>query len=143
MRVVVDSNVFVSALVAPRGTAGILVRKLVEDERTVFLISPETMGELRRVLTYSKIVKLLKFSPEDVNRFLSSIEMLSEEVDETLSVSGLECRDPDDIKFLAVAMEGRADFLITGDEDLLVLGKIEEIPVVTPSQYLSQFEGNL
>ncbi len=136
MRVVVDSNVFVSALIAPGGTAGMLVRKLVEDDRTVFLISPETMDELRRVLTYPKIRKLLKFSPEDVAIFLSSIEMLSEEVDETLSVSGLECRDPDDIKFMSVAVEGRADYLVTGDNDLLEIEAIDGIPVVPPSRLL-------
>ena len=141
MRVVVDSNVFVSALMTPKGTSGVLVRRLVEDDRTVFLVSRETMGELKRVLMYPKIVKLLKYSPNDVASFLSSVEMLAEEVDEVQPILHVECRDPDDVKFMSLAVSGRAEFLIAGDEDLLVLGKIEEIPVVTPSQYLSRLEG--
>lgn len=141
MRVVVDSNVFVSALIAPGGTSGALVRTLVEDERTVLLVSRETMVELKRVLMYPKIVRLLKYSPDDVESFLSSVEMLAEEVEEMQSVSHIECRDPDDVKFVSLALSGWADFLITGDEDLLILGQVEGIPVVNPPQFLSQFKG--
>ena len=141
MRVVVDSNVFISALIAPRGVTGSLIRKLVEDDRTVFLISSESMDELRRVLTYPKIINLLKLSPGDVESFLSSIEMLAEEVDEVVPLPSSACRDPDDVKFMSIAVSGRADCLVTGDKDLLVLGAIEEIPVMSPSQCLSQFGG--
>lgn len=141
MRVVVDSNVFVSALIAPQGTSGCFVRRLLEDKQTVFLVSRETMDELKRVLSYPKICRLLKFSPNDVDRFLSSIEMLSEEVDEIDPLPDSVCRDPDDIKFISLAVSGQAECLITGDEDLLVLGKFGEISVVTPSQYLSLLEG--
>lgn len=140
MRVVVDSNVFVSALIAPKGTSGSLVRKLVESRRTVFLISRETMEELKRVLMYPKIAKLLKGSSTDVDSFISSIELIAEEVDAAFLVSDVECRDPDDIKFLSLAVAGQADFLVTGDEDLLILKMIADIPVLSPSQCLSRIE---
>ncbi len=45
-------------------------------------------------------------------------------------------RDPDDDKFLALAMIGEADAVITGDKDLLVLGIFEGIPIVTPAEFL-------
>jgi putative PIN family toxin of toxin-antitoxin system len=140
MRVVVDSNVFVSALIAPNGTSGSLVRKLVESRRTVFLISRETMEELKRVLMYPKIARLLKWSSTDVDSFISSIELIAEEVDVAFWVSNVDCRDPDDIKFLSLAVAGRADFLVTGDEDLLILKTIADIPVLSPSQCLSRIE---
>lgn len=140
MRVVVDSNVFVSALIAPKGTSGSLVRRLVESHRSVFLISRETMEELKRVLMYPKIAKLLKWSSTDVESFISSIELIAEEVDAAFRVLDIECRDPDDIKFLSLAVAGRADFLVTGDEDLLVLKTIADIPVLSPSQGLSRIE---
>lgn len=141
MRVVVDVNVFVSALIAPRGTAGSLLRVLIRDGRTVFLVSPDTKAELKRVLEYPKISKLLKFSADEIERFLCSVEMLSEEFDERSSVDGLECRDADDIKFLALAVLGRADYLVSGDKDLLVLGSVECIPIVTPAQLLERMIG--
>ena len=141
MRLVVDANVFVSALISPQGTAGALVRRLVEDDRATFIVSRETMDELKHTLSYPKIQKLLKQSPRDLERFLASVEMLSEQVDETLSVAGLECRDPDDLKYLFIAVVGRAECLVSGDKDLLVLGNVEGIPIVTPVQLLTQITG--
>jgi putative PIN family toxin of toxin-antitoxin system len=140
MRVVVDANVFVSALIVPAGTSAALVRTLAADEQTAFIVSRETRDELKRVLMYPKIIKLLKFSANDVERFLSSVEMLSEEVDEIHPVAELECRDPDDVKYISLALSGRADFLITGDQDLLIMGNIEGIPVISPAQFLSRYD---
>lgn len=140
MRVVVDTNVFVSALIAPSGTSAALVRRLVADDRTVFLVSRHTMDELKRVLMYPKIIKLLKFSSSDVERFLSSVELLAEKVDELQPVPGMECRDPEDVKYISLALSGRADVLISGDQDLLIMGKIGIIPVVSPAQFLSYHE---
>jgi predicted nucleic acid-binding protein len=51
------------------------------------------------------------------------------------------CRDPNDDKFLEVAVNGRADTLITGDTDLLVLDPFERIPIITPAGYLSKIRG--
>jgi uncharacterized protein len=51
------------------------------------------------------------------------------------------CRDPNDDKFLEVAVNGRADTLITGDTDLLVLDPFERIPIITPADYLSKIRG--
>jgi len=136
MRVVVDANVFVSALISPSGTTGELVRKLVEDERTVFLISAVTMDELKRVLLYPKIQNLRKLSQNEIDCFLSSIEMLAEEMEAAVLASELECRDSDDIELMSVATRGRADWLVTGDQDLLIIGAVEGIPIVSPSQLL-------
>jgi uncharacterized protein len=51
------------------------------------------------------------------------------------------CRDPNDDKFLEVAVNGRADTLITGDTDLLVLDPFERISIITPADYLSKIRG--
>jgi predicted nucleic acid-binding protein len=48
------------------------------------------------------------------------------------------CRDPDDDKFLEVAVNGKADALITGDTDLLVLDPLEGIPIITPAACLTK-----
>lgn len=47
-------------------------------------------------------------------------------------------RDPDDDAFLNLAIEGRADWLVTGDQDLLVLGKVEDTRIVTPAAFLEE-----
>lgn len=48
------------------------------------------------------------------------------------------CRDPNDDKFLDVAVNGRAQFVVTGDADLLALDPFEGIPIVTPAEYLAR-----
>jgi putative PIN family toxin of toxin-antitoxin system len=47
------------------------------------------------------------------------------------------CRDPKDGKLLELAIDGRADLIITGDKDLLVLNPFEGVPIVTPMDYLA------
>lgn len=139
MRIVMDSNVLISALIAPQGTSAKLVRLLTAEDQIVFLISSDTMEELRRVLLYPKIKKLLKWSSHETDRFLSSIELLSEYVNENIPVPALECRDPKDIQIMRAAVQGQADYLITGDHDLLDLETVSRIPIVSPAEFLKRF----
>lgn len=137
MRLVVDANVFISALIARKGVPGRLLSRLVEESH-VFLVSDKTMAELRHTLAYPKIRKILKPREHEVEQLLSSMEILSEEVDTTLAVSGLDCRDPKDIEYLAVAVAGHAECIVSGDHDLLVEKTVEGIPIITPTELLSR-----
>jgi putative PIN family toxin of toxin-antitoxin system len=137
MRVVIDANVIISALLSRNGVPGKLLTLLVE-EKHVFLISDKTMAELRRILNYPKIKKLLKLTDNEIEQLVSSIEILAEEVDTTLVPSGLECRDPDDVEYLAVATLGHAECIVSGDRDLLTLRTVEGIPVLTPVEMLER-----
>lgn len=75
---------------------------------------------------------------EDVDGVLELIVLRGEEIvaEQGLSVS----RDPKDDKFLEVAVEGRADVIVTGDEDLLVLDPYESIPIVGAREFLEMLE---
>lgn len=141
MRVVVDANVFVSALLSRKGSPGRVVTRLVEGGHT-FLISQKTMTELRRIVQYPKIRKVLKLSDNEIEKFISSVELLAEEVDTTFVPSGLECRDPDDIEYLNVAVLGHAECVVSGDKDLLVLERVQDIPVLTPVQLLNRLDAD-
>lgn len=137
MRLVVDANVIISALIAPKGVPGQLVYQLIK-EKHVFLISGKTVSELRRILNYPKIRNLLKLTDNEIEQFVSSIEIVAEEVDTGFLPPRLECRDPDDIEYLAVAVLGHAECIVSGDKDLLVLEKVEGIPVLLPAQLLER-----
>jgi putative PIN family toxin of toxin-antitoxin system len=137
MRLVVDANVFISAFIARKGVPGRLLARLVAEGH-VFLVSEKTMEELRRTLAYPKIRKVLKPRSHEVEQLLSSVEILSEEVNTSWSVSGLDCRDPKDIEYLAVAIAGHADYIVSGDNDLLVKDAVEGIQIITPAQLLSR-----
>lgn len=136
-RLVVDSNVLISALFSPGGTPRRVLDRLAA-EAAILLFSDETFAEL--VVRLSKP----KFDPyrtfEQMESFLDWLAELGEWVEPTLGIEA--CRDTDDNKFLAVALSGEADCLITGDADLLVLDPFEGLPILTPAAFLSAVAGS-
>ncbi len=72
----------------------------------------------------------------DPNRLLDSIENDTERVAGKLSITGI-CRDPKDDKLLACAVEGNADYIVTGDIDILDIGSYKGVKIVTPKDFLA------
>ena len=127
-RVVLDTNVAVSALVFRQGRLAWL-REAWEAGRIVPIVSAETIAELVRVLAYPK----LKLSEEETKNVLAHYMEHAEAVREAgASVRVPECRDPDDRKFLQLAYAAKADALVTGDEDLLEVASKSRIPILAP-----------
>lgn len=99
--------------------------------------SRSTLNELISTLFYEKFDKYLTIT--DKQKFLESYINLAKDVKVTASIS--ECRDVKDNKFLELAVDGGADFIITGDKDLLVLHPFRNVSMITPSSFLQMFEG--
>ena len=131
IRVVLDTNVLVSALLF-NGQTGIL-RDLWKTGRIIPLISKETFAEFRRVLSYPKF----KLSQREIRAILNE-EILPyvEPVDIAEQVIDI-CRDPHDDMFLAVAVFSDALYLVTGDQDLLVLKTYDKTQIVTVAEFQS------
>lgn len=129
---VFDTNVIVSALMFPRS----LPRQVFNFAYATgkILVSSATIRELEEILSRQKFEKY--FSAEDriqfIFKFFADAEII--EIRETISA----CRDPKDDKFLEVAVNGRADYLITGDRDLLVLHPFRNIQILTPADFLTK-----
>jgi uncharacterized protein len=105
----------------------------IHKKKFVLLVSDEIVIEYLRVLEYPHIRKYKKITDEAI-RDLTSLFIQAAERIEVLSPIQ-KSKDPDDDKFLSAAVEGRADFLITGDKaDLLSLKKIEDVPIITARQ---------
>lgn len=130
-RLVVDTNVFASAIIFPRSAP----RQLVDDalDHGVVLFSDVTMSELTEVLSRSKFDRYA--SVQERRLFLGQLERAAEFVSNIRLVR--ECRDPKDDKFLEVALNGRADAIITGDADLLALHPWRGIAILPPAEYLT------
>jgi putative PIN family toxin of toxin-antitoxin system len=130
-RVVLDTNVLISRLLAPNGVAVRAVR--LATSRTIVLASSETLTELADVLDR------LKFDPyasiEERRTFLRLFARIAEQVAILRPIQA--CRDPRDDKFLAVAVNGGADVIVTGDADLLVLDPFHAVRIMTPAAFLS------
>lgn len=118
-RVVCDTNVLVSALLFPGGRA-VWLRHAWLSERLTPLVSAATVRELMRVLEYPKF----RLTPADRAELLGDFLPSAETVELAEPAPRVPaCRDPDDRKFLELAIAGRADWLITGDADLLSIGE--------------------
>jgi uncharacterized protein len=128
-RLVVDTNIIVSGLITT-ATPPARILDAVHSQEIVLLVSDEVVVEYLRVLEYPHIRKYKKITDE-VIRDMTSFFIEETERIEVLSMIK-KSKDPDDDKFLSLAVEGEADFLITGDRaDLLSLKEIECIPIIS------------
>jgi uncharacterized protein len=129
-RLVVDTNVFASAVILP----GSVPRQLVDDalDHSVLLFSEATMNELTEVLSRSKFDRYVSRAEREL--VLAQIGGAAEFVPIIQLVR--QCRDPKDDKFLGVALNGRADAIITGDDDLLGMHPWRGIAIFSPARYL-------
>lgn len=128
MRVVLDTNVLVAAFIARGASSEVFERVITEHQ---LIVSPWVLGELERVL----VAKLAM----DAGRCGRAVDLVrqSGEIVESGSLSSPVCRDSDDDNVLALARDGNADCLVTGDDDLLVLESFEGIPIIPPRAFLS------
>lgn len=131
MRIILDTNIFVSILIRPGRSFSSLIDYI--DQHATILYSAETLTELIDVLRRAKFAKYT--TAEDVAAFVKWVAEAGELVTVDESVTG--SRDPKDNKFLALAIAGKADYLVTGDKDLLVLRVIGPTPILTPADFLN------
>jgi len=137
-RLVIDSNAWIAALISPTGTARQLVDAVLDNDLDI-LMSEATFAELVSRLDRPKFNRYRE--PETWNVFLSELVELALWHEDAGTATGIS-RDADDDKFLALAVTGQADAIISGDSDLLELVTHEGIPVLTPAQFLERLRGS-
>ena len=131
LRFVVDTNVLVSRLLAPRSTAARAVDQALAHGN--LLGSEETLAELVEVLARPKFDPYV--SREDRRNFIRLLGGVMQIVPIIRRVAA--SRDPRDDKFLEVALAGEAVAIISGDKDLLVLHPWHDILILTPADFIT------
>jgi len=132
MRSVVDTNVLVSAAAFPASVPRQAASRVLRQG--VLLLSEATLDELREVLSRPKFDRYV--SSEDRALFLAQLKGVADIVPIVQLVR--ECHDPTDNKFLEVALNGRADVIITGDTDLLGMNPWRGITILSPAHFLGK-----
>ncbi len=135
MKVVLDANVYLSALFSPQGTCAQILRKLAHDKRPQLVTSEAICAELLACFKKPKILKLVNQPESSLIAWFDSIQAIALKVNDTLHTTGV-CRDPKDEIYLSAAIASKASYLVTGDKDLLVLESIEQTLIVDPGQFL-------
>ena len=139
IRAVVDTNIFIRALIKPQGSVGPVLTRL-RDGDYILLYADPLLDELVAKLALPRIREKYHLSDEDVETVLALILLRGKPITPQRRI--MACRDPKDDIVLEVAVAGQADFIVTGDNDLLVLHPFEGIPIVGPSEFLMAFECN-
>jgi putative PIN family toxin of toxin-antitoxin system len=134
IRAVLDTNQYVSMAIKAGGTADRLLAAWRED-RFILLLSPPILDEIIRVLRSPRLWRLIRLTPAELDELIESLLLDAELTRGRLAVHVIT-RDPSDNMFLTCAVEGRADYIVSGDQDLLTLESYEGIPIVTAAEFL-------
>ncbi len=134
IRAVLDANVFVSAVLNPRGAPGSTLVAL-RRRRFKLLLSSEILEEVGRVLLVPRIANRHRWPMTAVSFFLDSLSQVAFLTPGTLRLREVR-DDPDDDRYLECAVEGLADYLVSGDAHLLKLREFESTSIVSPRAFL-------
>jgi hypothetical protein len=133
IRAVLDANVYISAIIQPAGTPGQVVERFLRDASFEIVLSPAIVDEVLRAHAHAKVRKLLRGL--DAQLWFEDIVALADVVAGAQQLSGI-CDDPDDDKYVAAAVEGRAGYIVTGDRAFLALEEHAGVAIVTPRSFL-------
>jgi len=139
LKVVLDTNVFVSSLLVKAGLPA-QVLDAWRGRRYLLIVSPAIIAEIRATLAYPRIRRKYAITDGDVEQLVTLLERDALLVPGNAKVTSAIPKDPADEMVLACALDGRADMIISGDRHLLDLGSYQSIPILTVCQFLERLE---
>lgn len=131
VRIVLDTNVIVAGLLW-RGPPHVLLEQ-VRAGSLRLILSPVLQAELSEVIRRPKFDAILARGGVSRERLLAEFQHLAERI-EPHPLPEPRCRDPDDDHVLALAIAGKADLIVSGDDDLLSMRDCEGIPILAPAE---------
>ncbi len=134
IRVVVDTNVLISSVLSSKGKPNRVVKTVLFQG--VLLFSQSTFEEAETRLLLPKFERYV--NPGQVNDFLNFLRGTAQFIKPEITIAA--CRDADDNRFLELAVDGKADVIVTGDKDLLALHPFQGIPILNPASFLEYVE---
>ena len=134
-RVVLDTNVFISGILSPKGPPG-LILKAWEDQIFDLIVSEPILKEMERVLRYEKIRKRHGWNDKEIKAFIRVIPLFAILTPGKTKLKK-RLKDPEDEKFLIAALEGEADYLVTGDSQLLKVENYQGTEIIRPRDFIS------
>ena len=135
IKVVIDTNVIVSALIKPNSNPETIINLLLKHKAFTLCTTEEIIDEYIKVFQYKKLKKYLP--NKKVKLFLKQLTLKSHILKQTSDIP--ELNDKDDTKFLACAVYAKANYLVTGNIKDFPKGKYKNVAIVTPTEFLHRF----
>lgn len=134
IRACLDTNILISGLISAKGVPYEILSAL-SDKEFILITSLEIIDEIEEALNYPKVKKALTLAPAEIKRVMKLVKKYSYKCRSASSLKVVEA-DPDDDKFLHAAIQGKADFIVSGDRHLLDLRIFQGIPIITARQFI-------
>lgn len=132
MRVVFDTNVLIAAFLTEGLCSGLLIR--ARKQAFNLVLCDDIIREFEDVL-----IKKFKITSMDISAISAIVSETASEILHKVNPIPNVCRDPNDDMIIACAIEATADYIVTGDEDLLILGKYKDILIINPRNFEALF----
>ena len=138
LKIVIDTNVFVSATITEKGKPAQIL-KVWREKKLEVIISPEILKEIGQVIFRHKIKKISFWTEKERYQFIEDLARIC-----ILTPGSLQLKQAvkhtQDHKFLVAAIEGKADYIVSGDRHLGDLGADKGIKIVSASEFLQILE---
>lgn len=138
LKVVLDTNIFISAALISQGAPAKIIDAW-EKSKFWLIVSASIIDEFRTVIFYDRIRKRCPKNDQEINEFIKKVQKSGIETPGKLNLLVIE-KDPTDDKFIIAALEGNADYIVSGDLHLLELGSYENIKIVSPKEFVEILE---
>jgi len=132
MKIVLDTNIFISGIINPKSKAGQILHECKKNALEI-VVSHELLEEVKKVLNYPKITKIIKWDQTKINEYIEYLSFFTSIVD----ISGVDYhfdQDPNDNHIIATYLAANCNYLVTGDKALLTLN--DEFNVITLEEFI-------
>jgi putative PIN family toxin of toxin-antitoxin system len=134
MRVVLDANQFISAVLVPVGHPAQILQAWREG-RFELVVSPPILAEIRHILLYPRLQRKHGWGEKEIDEFLIGITSAATITPGSFFIQAVP-DDPTDDKYIACALEARAEYIVSGDKHLTQLESYQNIAIVTPTFFI-------
>jgi putative PIN family toxin of toxin-antitoxin system len=132
-KVILDTNLWISFLISKRQDE---IDDLIYDEQIKLIFSKESVEEFLSIAKRPKFQKY--FTDESIHELLRLFDKYGKLIDVAVDIK--KCRDNKDNFLLNLAVEGKADYLVTGDTDLLILRKLKKTKIINWSDFIKELK---
>jgi putative PIN family toxin of toxin-antitoxin system len=141
IKIVVDANLFASALIKPDSNPGKIL-ELIKQNKLELVISPSVIKEIKRILLYPKIQKYHHKTPQQLDTFFDDLLIFAWVVEGKAQIDVIQA-NPTDNTYLACASEGEAEYIVSGDRHLLDLWQYQGIKIMNAKAFLNMRQKQL
>lgn len=134
-RLVIDANIFASALIKPSGTPGLIISNLFQSPDLQVIFTPGIQSELERILFYPKVRKYISLKDEEIKNWLDALMIISYFFVPKYKYEPIVLEDPYDDIYIIAALEGSSNLILSGDQHLIKLNGLNGINIINPREY--------